>query len=276
MAMKRKVNYWRMAFREGSQGPDLWKYCLIKGIAAIGYSDKNDVQIVGDCRKFTIEEFDEIWKKKWPRSGSAKNSLKLFAYEMKEGDIIYAKEGPLIVGKGVVGKYGYEPQLFNEYGHKGWNHFRNVEWDLSFKPFRTVLGADQCAVLKLNQDRLDSIRQIESKEHGNNSMMEVKEGKRFVSEAMFRVRNQALIDLKKRRSDYRCEVCNMKFKDVYGDIGSEYIVAHHVKTIGSRKKASKSTLDDISLVCANCHDMLHTKDPPYSIKELRRHYQECQ
>jgi len=61
----------------------------------------------------------------------------------------------------------------------------------------------------------------------------------------------------------------MSFKEVYGEIGEKYIIAHHVNPIGGRKRASKTTLDDIALVCTNCHDMLHRKDPSMSINELR-------
>jgi hypothetical protein len=33
---------------------------------------------------------------------------------------------------------------------------------------------------------------------------------------------------------------------------------------------SKTTLDDIALVCANCHAMIHAKNPPISIEEMRK------
>ena len=100
-------------------------------------------------------------------------------------------------------------------------------------------------------------------------IIEVNEGERYTSEAKFRARNRALIEAKKINSDYRCEVCEMKFNEVYGKIGDGFIIAHHINPIGKRKKASKTTLDDIALVCSNCHDMLHRRDPPFGIHHLR-------
>lgn len=62
----------------------------------------------------------------------------------------------------------------------------------------------------------------------------------------------------------------MVFEEKYGKIGEKYIIAHHLKIIGGRQRSSKTKLEDISLVCANCHNMLHKKNPPYAISELKR------
>jgi hypothetical protein len=96
------------------------------------------------------------------------------------------------------------------------------------------------------------------------------EGAEYRAETRFRTRNWKLIDTKKRNSDRSCEVCGMRFEKMYGAIGRDYIIAHHKIPIGSRVRSSKTTLDDIALVCANCHDMLHRRKPtPLGIKELR-------
>ena len=132
-----------------------------------------------------------------------------------------------------------------------------------------TLGADQHIVLELDKERLDKIRKIESKTRKEIKVIEVEEGKQYKSEATFRSRNRNLIEAKKTNSDYRCEVCDMTFKEVYGKIGKEYIIAHHKNPIGNMKKTAMTTLDDIALVCANCHAMLHTNNPPLSLEKLR-------
>lgn len=266
------MNYWRMAFRAGSRGYEMWPHCYKRGVAVIGYADENGKQIVGDCRKLTEEEYDEIWKRKDPKNIPARTSSKNFAYRMKEGDVIYVKKGAYIVSKGTVEKYDYDPDMLAEYGDGGWDHYRNVTWEDDFPSFKLVLGTDRYTVLKLDGERLSKIRKMESHVRKDVEAFEAKEGERYRSEATFRARNRALIEAKKAKSDYRCEVCEMSFKEVYGEIGGKYIIAHHVIPIGGRKSASKTTLDDIALVCANCHDMLHRKDPPMTIGELRRRY----
>ncbi|MAV34231.1 MAG: hypothetical protein CMJ59_02125 [Planctomycetaceae bacterium] len=83
-------------------------------------------------------------------------------------------------------------------------------------------------------------------------------------------RNQSLIEAKKANSDFCCEVCGFNFRETYGKIGDRYIVAHHIEPIGRRPTATKTTLNDLALVCDNCHAMLHTKDPPLTVAELRQ------
>lgn len=263
-----EMNYWRMAFRIGSKGYEMWPDCFERGIAAIGYY-KNGKPVVEDCSKLTEDEYDEIWRRKRPRAISARNSLKNVAYKMEEGDVIYVKKGTDIVGKGVITKeYKYDPTILK--GTKAeWEHFVTVDWGKNFSKFRLVLGADQITVLKLEGERLNKIREKESQALKKITVIEANEGEKYTSEATFRARNRALIEAKNANSDYRCEVCNMSFKEVYGNIGEGYIIAHHVNPIGSRKKASMTALDDIALVCSNCHDMLHRTEPPISLSELR-------
>lgn len=69
---------------------------------------------------------------------------------------------------------------------------------------------------------------------------------------------------------YRCVVCGMDFESTYGDIGHKFIHVHHIVPISSIGK--EYVVDgerDLVPVCPNCHNMLHRREPPYSIKELR-------
>jgi 5-methylcytosine-specific restriction endonuclease McrA len=95
------------------------------------------------------------------------------------------------------------------------------------------------------------------------------EGRHYIAEGGFRRRNHALIEAKKKESDGKCSVCCFDFKERYGGIEKDHLVAHHVKPIGKRKKATKTTLADIDLLCPNCHAAVHSEDPPISADELR-------
>ncbi|MGO8753379.1 MAG: HNH endonuclease [Thermoguttaceae bacterium] len=95
------------------------------------------------------------------------------------------------------------------------------------------------------------------------------EGDSYRGEATFRRRNRALIEDKKRMSDGRCSVCRMKFSERYKGIRKHCLVAHHVKPIGKRKTAAKTTLDEIDLLCPNCHTAVHTTDRPLTAAKLR-------
>ncbi len=71
-------------------------------------------------------------------------------------------------------------------------------------------------------------------------------------------------------SSLSCEVCGFSFKKVYGDIGDGYIEAHHITPISMLTEERETTFDDLILVCANCHRMLHRQTPPIDANELKR------
>lgn len=149
-----------MAFRIGSQGPEMWLDCYERGIAAIGYYTIDGKPVVEDCSKLTENEYDEIWRRKRYRPGTARKSLKNVAYRMKKDDIIYVKKGPYIVGKGVIKiEYKYDPNILRGTKEE-WEHFVTVDWEKEFSEFYLVLGADQMAVLKLEGERVNKIRKM--------------------------------------------------------------------------------------------------------------------
>lgn len=68
----------------------------------------------------------------------------------------------------------------------------------------------------------------------------------------------------------RCVVCGYSFGEVFGQIGEGFIHIHHttpVSQIGEDYIIDPE--NDLVPVCANCHAMLHRKDPPYSTDELK-------
>lgn len=70
---------------------------------------------------------------------------------------------------------------------------------------------------------------------------------------------------------YKCSVCDFVFSAFYGQIGNEYIHVHHLKLLSSHGKSHKvDPVKDLRPVCPNCHSMLHQKEPPYSIEELKK------
>ncbi len=56
-----------------------------------------------------------------------------------------------------------------------------------------------------------------------------------------------------------CEVpgCGFDFFEVYGDIGREFAIVHHKAPLADRTAPELTKLDDLAIVCANCHAMIH-------------------
>lgn len=76
------------------------------------------------------------------------------------------------------------------------------------------------------------------------------------------------------KKGYLCTVCNKDFEATYGEIGKGFIHVHHLIPISSIGKEYELNVDtDLVPVCPNCHYMLHRKNPPYTIEELREKMQ---
>lgn len=67
-----------------------------------------------------------------------------------------------------------------------------------------------------------------------------------------------------------CEICGFDFRKVYGDRGRHFIEAHHKIPLNMLEEGqlSDTTADDLALVCANCHRMLH-KNPYSTVDDLK-------
>lgn len=71
-----------------------------------------------------------------------------------------------------------------------------------------------------------------------------------------------------------CSVCEMSFAARYGELGAGFINVHHLDPLGaSDGEHVVDPVADLRPVCPNCHAMLHRRNPPMTIEELRRHLQ---
>ena len=67
-----------------------------------------------------------------------------------------------------------------------------------------------------------------------------------------------------------CSICKFDFYTEFGDVGEGFIHVHHIKRISEiGEKYEVDPINDLIPVCPNCHAMLHRKDPPYEIEELK-------
>jgi 5-methylcytosine-specific restriction protein A len=66
-----------------------------------------------------------------------------------------------------------------------------------------------------------------------------------------------------------CEVCLFDFHAAYGERGKGFIECHHLRPLESLPGISKTRLDDLALVCANCHRMIHARRPWLDLEALR-------
>ena len=104
---------------------------------------------------------------------------------------------------------------------------------------------------------------------------EFSEGKLLLKKHLSRERNPKLISEAKRlfvekNNHLFCEVCGFDFVKTYGEIGNNFIEAHHIKPISKMKEGDRTSLQDIAVVCSNCHRMIHRKKPLLTVEQLKK------
>lgn len=104
-----------------------------------------------------------------------------------------------------------------------------------------------------------------------NPDISVTEGELRLVAHLVKERNHKIIREKKRQAIINntlyCQVCNFSFSQIYQ---VNFIECHHLNPIG-KTGVRETKLEDLALVCANCHRMLHTKFEGkfLSIKQLK-------
>lgn len=70
---------------------------------------------------------------------------------------------------------------------------------------------------------------------------------------------------------YGCSVCGFNFEKKYGPIGRSFIHVHHLKPLAEIDGRYKvDPVKDLRPICPNCHSMVHSKKPMFSIDQLRQ------
>ena len=87
-------------------------------------------------------------------------------------------------------------------------------------------------------------------------------------------RNRKLAEKAKNVHGYVCKACGFDFEEKYGEIGRKFIEAHHLTPL-HRLKGQKVALDpkkDFSVLCANCHRMIHKSEFVNSVESFHAKY----
>lgn len=130
-----------------------------------------------------------------------------------------------------------------------------------FEPFFTN---EMSSEIRYTNTAIDDVEQEDSNISGQ-------EGRLKLVNHYVRERNRKIVAEKKKQAkksdpELKCEVCNFSFLKTFSQ---DFIECHHITPI-SEAGESETRLEDLALVCANCHRMLHKKfDGEYlSIQEL--------
>lgn len=101
------------------------------------------------------------------------------------------------------------------------------------------------------------------------------EGKMVERKHRARERNSQVVSLAKDKFKNKhgrlfCQVCGFDFEKAYGYIGKDFIEAHHTIPVSKMESDHKTKVEDIAMLCSNCHRMVHKRRPWLSMKELEK------
>jgi 5-methylcytosine-specific restriction protein A len=102
----------------------------------------------------------------------------------------------------------------------------------------------------------------------------VKEGQVLYKYHKVRERNRKIVEAKKKsvikqNGELICEACGFNFEKTYGELGKGYIECHHLIPLGNFKNIKETKLEDLGLLCSNCHKMIHKDLSISTIKEFK-------
>jgi 5-methylcytosine-specific restriction protein A len=192
---------------------------------------------------------------------------------------------------GYVASYPFEdPHWDGEEGHIAW--YVDVYWDTLLNPYdpRSMLLREELTFISTVQrwSPLSSGEEIKEEaaakleaewQHltGTNSLGEDVDGDVTLPEGAVRQtsvtryeRNSAARTLCIEHHGVSCTVCDFNFEKVYGEVGQGFIEVHHLTPISQTRAAHNiNPIKDMYPICPNCHAMVHQKNPPFAIEEIK-------
>lgn len=101
-----------------------------------------------------------------------------------------------------------------------------------------------------------------------------REGQKKLVHHFLRERDRRIVDLKKKavleaHGQLICDACSFSFEDFYGSRGHDFCEVHHLIPLSEIETDSETRLEDLAILCSNCHRMIH-QQPWMKIEELKR------
>jgi hypothetical protein len=235
----------------------MWPHCHQHGIAIIEYGSARDV----DLSAYPRGEPKTLWSQLAP---SQRASLKRFVYEMAVGDVIYVKKGADIVGRGVVASpYRFDARnRIRARDGTPWQHQRRVTWMEGFPETPLSIGRQQVVTLvPLTERDVELVSQAVTECFANESDIE---GTRTEARYFKTARSRRLRSLAFEKARGICCVCRRDYSKVLAGRGVRALHVHHREQLSAREMPSLTKLDDLAVVCASCHMLIHL-DPKNAI-----------
>lgn len=175
---------------------------------------------------------------------------------MKLGNLLAIDPG--YHGKGLKGGGKLEKIIFDEFQNK-----------------RTELSRIANTIRETVANPQLRMKLYEINEEPEEALLEFREGKVMYRLHKYKERDTKLVLAKKTQHLKKygaldCESCDFNFQVKYGNLGKGFIECHHQIPLYQYEGIQETRLDDLALVCSNCHRMLHRGMDTMRVGDLRR------
>jgi 5-methylcytosine-specific restriction protein A len=164
-----------------------------------------------------------------------------------------------------------------DYTGKGMQSFskldKKVFEEFQFNEERLHVIAQRIRQVVADPDLPNHLYLIPEEEEGEKH--EVQEGTVIYKLHKYRERDTGIVKKKKeiefqQHGRLLCQACEFDFHVKYGELGFKYIECHHKTPLSNFSSKTTTRLDDLALVCSNCHRMLHRKLDTLSVEGLKQ------
>lgn len=156
-------------------------------------------------------------------------------------------------------------------------HYKNIHTDPIFysyygiKERRGVWG-----LIEYQKNDKPPQKRYDDKDILDLDQIEYTEGREKYIRHLKKERNYQLVsDAKKQfineHGSLYCEICGFDFKETYG---IEFIEAHHIIPISEAAEDHKTKIEDLAMLCSNCHRVIHRTDKPDALEYLKKCFME--
>ena len=174
--------------------------------------------------------------------------------------IVFGEHGIVFSPPVVLNDFDWFQELNREQ-----NHF-----SLGFNPVRSpnVRNALQQLLQQHTYPPSVSVPDIEAEE------ISAREGAVSTRQHLHRERDRTIIAAKRRQvlsatGRLACSVCSFDFLQFYGELGAEFCEVHHLVSLADADGEVQTRLQDLAVVCSNCHRMLHRSHPFLTLEQLK-------
>jgi len=171
-----------------------------------------------------------------------------------DGSIIKARCAVTVLGKAAIVDYCGKYAAFNEEQGCELGRFRIIFADQKRKDAVDVLWADEDGDF---QSGLVIVDDADDEEFSEGGIRMVAHRKR---ERDPKLRQRKIDHVMAEKHKLSCEACTFDFAEFYGEEwGKGFCEVHHIKSLGATGP-TKTTINDLSVLCSNCHRMIHKTD----------------